>query len=269
MNIRNELNRFLVCGHRGYAGKYPENTLSGFIAAAELGVDLIEVDVVASKDGVPVICHDYMLDRTSDGSGPLADYTLEELQKFNMAAKSDLAVHPEQICTFEDICKLMEKYPRLMINIDMKEDNGPICNKVADIVEKYGYQDRVVFNGLGARGLAQMHDRGFLVEASHPRFYPTTYFEDLFAGGEKKVDALCLNANQHISPENVAFLRSFGVKVWGWCSNWGGKSECDDGSWIDVDCESCMQNMLDNGITMSLCNHPDRCIKFLKDKGLR
>lgn len=269
MNIRENLDRFLVCGHRGYAGKYPENTLSGFIAAAELGIDMIEVDVVASKEGIPVICHDYMLDRTSDGKGPLADYTLEELKQFNMAAKSKLGIHPEQICTFEDICLLMVKYPNLMLNIDMKEDNGPICHKVADLVEKYDFKERVAFNGLGARGLAQMHDRGFFVEASHPKFYPTTYWEDLVDQGEKKVDALCLNANQHVTKENVEFLRSFGVEVWAWCSSWDEMSECDDGTWIPVDCESCMQNMLDNGITLSLCNHPDRCIRILKEKGLR
>lgn len=269
MKIKESLNSFIVCGHRGYAGKYPENTMSAFIAAAELGVDMIEVDVVASKDGVPVICHDYDLDRTSDGHGLLADYTLAELQKFNMAAKSALAVHPEQICTFEEICVLVQKYPELMINIDMKDDDGTIANKVADIVERFGYQERVVFNGLNGKGLAAMYDRGYFVEASPDGFYTMQHFNALFSTDTKKAQALCLNANQHINREIVEKLRGYGVEVWAWCSSWDERSQCDDGTWKEVDCQSCMQNMVDHGITMALCNHPDRCIKFLKDRGLR
>ena len=267
-NFKEKNEPFIVCGHRGWPGILPENTLSGFIAAAALGVDAIEIDVVPTKDGVPVVCHDYMLERTSDGTGLIADYTLEELKKFDMGAKSKTAIHPEQICTVEDICKLMLKFPKLRLNLDMKEDNGPVCHKVADLIEQYGLKERTSFNGLGARGLAQMKDRGFYVEASHPKFYPTTYWEDLVKDGTK-VDALCLNANQHVTPENVEFLRSFGVEVWAWCSTWDGQSECDDGTWIPTDCESCIDNLLKNGITMCLCNHPDRTIEILKKKGLR
>lgn len=269
MKIKDSLDRFLVCGHRGYAGKYPENTMSAFIAAAELGVDLIELDVVSSKDGIPVICHDYELDRTSDGHGLLADYTLEELRQFNMAARSDLAVRPERICTFEEICVLLRKYPELMLNIDMKEDDGTIAAKVADIVEQFGYQERVIFNGLNGEGLAAMSDRGFFVEASPDGFYTMRHFDALFQDGVKKAQALCLNANQDVNTENVEKLRSYGVEVWAWCSNWGGQSRRDDGTWSPVDCQSCMQNMVDHGITMALCNHPDRCIQFLKERGLR
>ena len=261
---------FIVCGHRGYAGKYPENTMTGFVAACELGVDLIELDVVESKDGIPVISHDYEVDRTTEGHGLFADYTLEELRGLNVAAKSDLAVHPEQICTFEEVCIMLKKYPDVMINIDMKNDEGPIANKVADIVEKYGYKERVIFNGLGGRGLAMMADRGFYVEASPDGFYGMAHFDSLFGDGFKKAKALCFNANQHATPENVNMLKEkYGVEVWAWCSNWGGVSQNDEGVWESVDCDSCMQNMLDCGVTMSLCNHPDKCIEFLKRKGLR
>lgn len=269
MKVKEARDRFLVCGHRGYAGKYPENTMSAFIAAAELGVDLIEMDVVASKDGIPVICHDYALDRTSDGHGLVADYTLEELRRFNMAAKSDLAVHPEQICTFEEICVLLQKYPELMLNIDMKEDDGTIAAKVAALVERFGLQERVIFNGLNGKGLAAMSDRGFFVEASPDGFYTMRHFDKLFGPGKKKAQALCLNANQHVTAENVEKLRSYGVEVWAWCSNWGGLSQCDDGVWRAVDCRECMENLLCQGITMALCNHPDRCIEILREKGLR
>lgn len=261
---------FIVCGHRGYAGKYPENTMTGFVAAAELGVDMIELDVVMSRDGIPVISHDYELDRTSDGKGLFADYTLEELRRYDYAAKSDKAVCPERLCTFEDVCLLLKKYPELMLNIDMKNDEGPICNKVADIVEKYGYHDRVIFNGLGGSGLAQMADRGFYVEASPDGFYGMANFDKLFNENCAKAKALCFNANQHVTKENVERLKDrYGVEVWAWCSNWDGYSTDDNGIKQPVQCEACMENMIRCGVTMALCNYPDAAIAYLKRKGIR
>ena len=58
--------RPLVIGHRGYCGVAPENTLPSFKLALEAGADLVEMDYQHSKDGVPVVIHDGMLDRTTD-----------------------------------------------------------------------------------------------------------------------------------------------------------------------------------------------------------
>ncbi len=270
MTIHNLNSKFVVCGHRGFAAEYPENTMSSFRAAAELGVDMIEMDVVCSKEGIPVICHDYELERTSDGVGLLADYTLEELRGYNMAAKFAKRPMVERIVTFEEMCALLDEFPELMFNIDMKTDDGTIANRVADIVESKGYKGRVIFNGLNGYGLAQMHDRGFMVEASPDGFYGMQNFGCLLGDGVKKAEALCYNACQDVNPENVEKLKNnYGVEVWAWCSSWDGYSRCSDGSMKKTDCCECLQNMLDNGVTMALCNHPDRVIEYLKEKGLR
>lgn len=55
--------------HRGYSGKYPENTMLAFRKAVEAGADGIELDVQLTKDGVPVIIHDELVDRTTNGKG--------------------------------------------------------------------------------------------------------------------------------------------------------------------------------------------------------
>ena len=57
--------------HRGFSGKYPENTMLAFRKALETGCDGIELDVHLSRDGVPVVIHDETLDRTTDASGPV------------------------------------------------------------------------------------------------------------------------------------------------------------------------------------------------------
>ena len=69
-----------VIGHRGAAGHAPENTLVSLEKAAVLGVRWVEFDTKLSADGVPVVFHDDMLERTTDGHGPIAKRTLMELQ---------------------------------------------------------------------------------------------------------------------------------------------------------------------------------------------
>ena len=72
-----------VYAHRGYSGRYPENTMLAFKEAGKLGVDGIELDVQLTKDGEVVVIHDEKIDRTTDGPGYVIDYTLQELKKFN------------------------------------------------------------------------------------------------------------------------------------------------------------------------------------------
>ncbi|CAM5698744.1 Glycerophosphoryl diester phosphodiesterase OS=Streptomyces albaduncus OX=68172 GN=FHS32_002069 PE=4 SV=1 [Streptomyces griseoloalbus] len=61
-------------------GVEPENTLRSFVAAQEAGLDVIELDLHLSKDGALVVMHDARVDRTTDGTGAIADKTLDELR---------------------------------------------------------------------------------------------------------------------------------------------------------------------------------------------
>ena len=68
-----------IYGHRGYPARFPENSLQGFEYACEHGIDGIETDVQMSADGHLVIMHDERVDRTTDGTGWIADLTLPAL----------------------------------------------------------------------------------------------------------------------------------------------------------------------------------------------
>ena len=61
--------------HRGFSGKYPENTLLAFEKAVEAGAQGIELDVQLTKDGEIVIIHDETIDCTTDGKGEVVSYT--------------------------------------------------------------------------------------------------------------------------------------------------------------------------------------------------
>jgi glycerophosphoryl diester phosphodiesterase len=71
----------LRVGHRGAAGHAPENTLAAIHAGVSLGCDFVEVDVQSTRDGRLVLMHDTLVDRTTDGTGLVADFTWEELQQ--------------------------------------------------------------------------------------------------------------------------------------------------------------------------------------------
>ncbi len=76
-----------VVGHRGNRAHAPENTLESFAQAVALGVDALEFDVRLTADGVAVVHHDPTVDRTTDGSGPVAALTLAELRRLDAGAR--------------------------------------------------------------------------------------------------------------------------------------------------------------------------------------
>ncbi len=77
----------LVIGHRGFPAQFPENTIPSFLGALRAGADGVELDVHLSRDGVPVVIHDYYVDRTTDGSGKVSSFTVEQLKRLDAGAR--------------------------------------------------------------------------------------------------------------------------------------------------------------------------------------
>ncbi|WP_448321597.1 glycerophosphodiester phosphodiesterase [Streptomyces sp. CO7] len=86
---------FLVIGHRGVMGVEPENTLRSFVAAEKAGLDVIELDLHLSKDGALVVMHDATVDRTTDGTGAIAEQTLDELRALDAGSGERVPVFEE------------------------------------------------------------------------------------------------------------------------------------------------------------------------------
>lgn len=68
-----------ICAHRGLSQACPENTLPAFAAAMAVGAHEIEFDLWTSRDGIAVVCHDASVDRTTDGTGSIADLNWEDI----------------------------------------------------------------------------------------------------------------------------------------------------------------------------------------------
>jgi glycerophosphoryl diester phosphodiesterase len=99
-----------IIAHRGASAYEPENTLRAFHRAIDLGADMIELDVHLSGDGEVVVIHDEELSRTTDGSGRVSDYTLDELRRFD-AGKG------EPIPTLQEVVDLVRGRCRLYVEL--------------------------------------------------------------------------------------------------------------------------------------------------------
>ncbi|WP_026499071.1 glycerophosphodiester phosphodiesterase [Butyrivibrio sp. WCD2001] len=151
-----------IWAHRGASGYAPENTIPAFKMAVDMKADGVELDVQMTRDGHLVVIHDEKIDRTSNGTGFVRDYTLEELRQFDFSK-----THPE--CGRADIPLLEEVYDLLKdtgmtINVEFKTGiifYEGIEERVLELTERMGMQDRVwysSFNHYTIKRLNQMRN---------------------------------------------------------------------------------------------------------------
>jgi len=122
-----------VVAHRGASKIAPENTLKSFKKAIELGADMIELDVRATKDREIVVIHDADISRTSNGKGFVRMYTLEELRRYDFG-------EGEKIPTLTDVLELARD--KILVNIELKEPD--IVKEVVEIIKKTEMVDQVM-----------------------------------------------------------------------------------------------------------------------------
>lgn len=143
--------------HRGASGEYPENTMLAFQKAAEMGCDGIETDVQLTKDGVLVICHDELLDRTTDGTGILAEKTYEELSKLNAAAQWKDKYKNIRIPTLDELLEFAcDK--NILLNIEIKNSVIDYKNIEKMIIHKlydYKIEEKVIISSFNHYSIAR------------------------------------------------------------------------------------------------------------------
>lgn len=134
--------------HRGGALEAPENTLVAFGHAQAAGAAMVELDVHLTADGHAVVLHDATVDRTTNGSGPVAALTLAELRELDAAYhfSPDGVAYPfrglgVRVPTLEEV---LQAYPELPLIIEMKADDPDLAAEVARLVEAYDAAGRVV-----------------------------------------------------------------------------------------------------------------------------
>lgn len=108
-----------IIGHRGCAGYAPENTLEAIHTAADMGVEWVELDVKLTKDEVPIIFHDDTLDRTTNGAGPVALKTYDELKQLECGSWYGDSFAGIKIPTLEEAIEVLVDR-ELGLNLEIK-----------------------------------------------------------------------------------------------------------------------------------------------------
>ena len=109
----------LIEAHRGDSSNAPENTIAAFERAIRLGVASIELDIHPCKDGTLMVIHDDTVDRTTDGSGSVSDFTVEQLLCLDAGAKFSPEFKGERIPRFAEVLQLAANTSTLL-NIEIK-----------------------------------------------------------------------------------------------------------------------------------------------------
>lgn len=158
--------------HRGFSGKYPENTMLAFEKAIDAGADGIELDVQLTKDGEIVVFHDETVDRTTNGSGKVKDLTLEEIKSLDASYIYTGKFGINRIPTLHEYFELV-KDTNIVTNIEMKTGNyeyKAMEPLLYEMICQYHLEDKVLISSfnhytiLRMREIAPELEYGFLTE---------------------------------------------------------------------------------------------------------
>lgn len=148
--LRND--RPLVMAHRGRSAFTPESTFQAFQEAHALGVDFLETDAHLTKDGEVVLFHDTTLDRTTNGTGRLVDYTLTELEQFDMGywfqppalAGTDEYPHRGAGMRVQTLGAILDAFPDVRVNVDLKDKFPALPARAAEVLSAHDAVERVI-----------------------------------------------------------------------------------------------------------------------------
>ena len=144
-----ESDRPMVIAHQGGEGLRPSNTLIAFENAVALGVDVLEMDVHSTNDGVLVLIHDDTVDRTTDGTGRVNDFTLAELQQLDAGeywTADDGATTPYrgQGVRIPTLDEVLTAFPQMKFNIEIKQIEPSIASSLCEALRAHDLTDRAL-----------------------------------------------------------------------------------------------------------------------------
>jgi glycerophosphoryl diester phosphodiesterase len=159
----------IVYAHRGGAKLRPENTLLAFDHGLALGADGLELDVHLSRDGVVVVHHDATLERTTNGRGPLAALTADDLSRLDAghnfgppspldrrtASADEVALRPYRglaggVPRLEGV---LRRYPAAQLIIELKVNDPELAHRTIDAIRQANAVHRVALGSFGTRVL--------------------------------------------------------------------------------------------------------------------
>ena len=249
----------LLIAHRGGSGLAPENTMIAFESAVhDWAADMIELDVRVTADGACVVIHDATVDRTTDGSGAVAEMSLAELQsldagyRFTPDAGRSFPFRDRgiRVSTFAEV---LERIPGIPLTVEVK--TGAAQAPLFEAIRRHGATDRIIAAGMydadrtlfvnwsgGVSASAETITRFFvlhLLRLARFRRPPADVFQVPETHEGRRI----------VTPRFVRDLARHGIPVHVWT----------------VDDESDMRRLLDWGVGGLISDRPDRLAPVLNE----
>ncbi|WP_165227266.1 glycerophosphodiester phosphodiesterase family protein [Aquisphaera insulae] len=231
--------RVIVTAHKGYSAIAPENTLSSFRKAIEVGADYAELDVQTTSDGVIVVNHDRDLMRVGNEPRRIRQMTLAEVKAVDIGKVYGPPFVGERVPTLEEVIDLAKGKIRLQIELKYYDRDDALAGEVARLVEAKGFEDQCVIISLNYEGLLQ-------VRRANPRLR-TAAIVTVSVGDIDRLDVDALSVNsRHLSNSLIRAVKSRHKDLYAWT----------------VDDPRRMLNLIERGVPNIVTNRPDLLIRI-------
>lgn len=236
----------LILGHRGASGYAPENTIAAFGLGIRQGCHGFEFDVQLSRDGEPVVHHDWSVERTTGGTGDIRDLTFREIRSLDAGKWFSPEYRGEKIPALAEVLELIPE--KMLLNVELKSraSDGPgLEEKTIAVLRKHGRLENTIlssFNHLSlkrARDIAPGIRLGMLYEALLLR--PFDYLKNLDLG-LYSIHPL----HDYVSSDLVLETHLHGMKMACWTVNSTERA----------------RELLKDGVDIIITNYPDRCLEL-------
>jgi glycerophosphoryl diester phosphodiesterase len=259
-------NEVIVIAHRGDWRNAPENSLQAIKNCIDMGVDMVEIDIRETKDGQLVLMHDETIDRTTNASGFVKDWTLDSLRTLKLIDGLGIETN-NRIPTLEEALLLSKD--KILINLDK---SYKIFDKCYEVMEKTGTLNQVVIKGTKTRAE---------VESEFGKYLDKVYFMPVLFLPNPDADKIVNDYIENRLPvafefvidhDSITFLNNFdniresGSGVWVnslWAHHNGGHD--DEKASLDPNVYNWY---LENNIDMIQTDRPELLLTFLREKGL-
>ncbi len=156
--MKNETKTPLIVAHRGASAHAPENTLSAFNLALAMGADGIELDVMLSKDDELIVIHDDTVDRTTNGSGRVSDFSYSTLKDLDAGKAFADQYVGERIPTLAEVFEALGG--KLLINVELKNyasPNDDLTEKVINLILHYQLSESILLSSFNPLNLSRAY----------------------------------------------------------------------------------------------------------------
>ncbi|MGI9056445.1 MAG: glycerophosphodiester phosphodiesterase [Pyrinomonadaceae bacterium] len=255
-----EIPRPLVFAHRGGGGLFPENTLEAFKYSAEIGVDVLELDIHGTSDGKLVVMHDSSVERTTDGSGKVSELTLEQLKKLDAGFKfttdggKTFPFRGKNI-TVPTLEEVFAAFPSMTFNVEPKQNAPSITKPLCGILRERNVTGNVIVGSFRQEVLdefrAECAEVATSASPSEVSKFLAMYKTGLSDSYTPPMQALQVPENvgylNVVSKDFVETAHRLNLKVHVWTIN-----KPDD-----------MQRLLEMGVDGIMTDYPDRLLNLL------